>query len=256
MLYRSHGGESPLAGAAVPKEPSGRRNSIVLGETTARETKNFLKERYHYANISSSNVTYTENEVTLGKTSYGHWVDVSLGDPLLGRTTASGMTYKHKNSVYVLEMQCFEKYGLHRGTQILIQLNLFTMATLGTEESGRCREVAIVKRWSLVKVRLSYRARRNSSDEKKNIELPRHATIAILDATLFLRDFHLFVDEIHLTLKKKIYKNAKPDDEIFDKRPERVVSERLRHSDPNSPPTNVNKNVAFALLQKHPSQSY
>lgn len=25
------------------KEPSGRRNSIVLGETTARETKNFLK---------------------------------------------------------------------------------------------------------------------------------------------------------------------------------------------------------------------
>lgn len=43
MLYRSHGGESPLAGTAVPKEPSGRRNSIVLGETTARETKNFLK---------------------------------------------------------------------------------------------------------------------------------------------------------------------------------------------------------------------
>ena len=54
-----------------------------------------------------------------------------------------------------------------------------------------------------MKVRLYYRARRNSSDEKRNIELPRHATIAILDATLFLRDFHLFVDEIHLTLKKK-----------------------------------------------------
>ena len=116
--------------------------------------------------------------------------------------------------------------------------------------------MAIVKRWSLVEVRLYYRARRNSSDEKKNIELPRHATIAILDATLFLRDFHLFVDEIHLTLKKKISKNAKPDDEIFDKLPECVVSERLKHSDPNSPPTNVNKNVAFALLQKHSSQSY
>ena len=43
MLYRSNGGESPLAGAVVPKEPSGRRNSIVLGETTARETKTFLK---------------------------------------------------------------------------------------------------------------------------------------------------------------------------------------------------------------------
>ena len=166
------------------------------------------------------------------------------------------MTYKHKNSVYVLEMQCFEKYGLHRGTQILIQLNLFTMTMSETEESGHCREVAIMERWSLVEARLYYRARRNSSDEKKNIELPRHANIAILDATLFLRDFHLFVDEIHLTLKKKIYKNAKPDDEIFHKRPERVVSERLRHSDPNSPPTNVNKNVAFALLQKHPSQSY
>ena len=108
-----------------------------------------------------------------------------------------------------------------------------------------------------MEVRLYYRARRNSSDKKKNIEsVPRHATIAILDATLFLRDFHLFVDEIHLTLKKKIYKNAKPVDEIFDKRPECVVSERLKHSDPNSPPTNVNKNVAFALLQKHPSQSY
>ena len=47
-------------------------------------------ESYYYANISSSNVTYTEKEITLWKTSYGHWVDVSLGDPVLGRTTATG----------------------------------------------------------------------------------------------------------------------------------------------------------------------
>ena len=41
---------------------------------------------------TSSNVTEgtLQKEITLGKTSYGHWVDVSLGDPLLGRTTATG----------------------------------------------------------------------------------------------------------------------------------------------------------------------
>ena len=112
--------------------------------------------------------------------------------------------------------------------------------------------MAVVETWSLVKVRRRHRASRNSSDKKKNIELPRHATIAILDATLSLRDCHLFVDEIHLTLKKKTYKNAKPDDDIFDKLPERVVSGRWRHSDPNSPLTNV----AFTLMQNHPGKSY
>ena len=30
---------------------------------------------------------------------------------------------------------------------ISIQLNLSTMATLGTEESGRCGEVAVMGRW-------------------------------------------------------------------------------------------------------------
>jgi len=97
------------------------------------------------------------------------------------------------------------------------------------------KKMAVVERWSLVEVRLYYRASRNSSDEKKNIELPRHATIAILDATLFLRDQVM-----------KFSTNL----------PERVVSGRWRHSDPNSPLTNVNKNVAFALLQNHPGQSY
>ena len=39
ILCRSHRGESLLAWAAVPKEPSG----IVLGETTTWETKNFRR---------------------------------------------------------------------------------------------------------------------------------------------------------------------------------------------------------------------
>ena len=34
----------------------------------------------------------------------------------------------------------------------LVQLNLSTMATLGTEESGRGREVAVVEGWPLVDV--------------------------------------------------------------------------------------------------------
>ena len=46
------------------------------------------------------------------------------------------------------------------------------------------------------------------------------------------------------------------DDKIFDKLPERVVSGRWRHSDPNSLVTNVNKSVAFALLQNYPAKSY
>ena len=68
--------------------------------------------------------------------------------------------------------------------------------------------------------------------------------------------FKAKTEEIHLTLKKEIYKNATPDDEIFDKLPESVVSGRWRHSDPNSLVTNVNKNVAFALFQNHPGKSY
>ena len=47
--------------------------------------------------------------------------------------------------------------------------------------------------------------------------------------------FKAKTEEIHLTLKKEIYKNAKPDDEIFDKLPERLVSGRWKHLDPNSP---------------------
>ena len=44
------------------------------------------------------------------------------------------------------------------------------------------------------KIQLYYRASRNSSDEKKNIEsVPRHATIAILDGTTFLVDCIIFI---------------------------------------------------------------
>ena len=60
-----------------------------------------------------------------------------------------------------------------------------------SKKHGRCRKVAVVERWSLVEVRLYYRASRNSSDEKKNIELPRHATIAIVDGTSFLLDCNI-----------------------------------------------------------------
>ena len=61
-------------------------------------------------------------------------------------------------------------------------------------KNGRCREEAVVQRWSLVEVRLYYRASRNSSDEKKNIEsVPMHATIAILDGTSFLLDCIIFI---------------------------------------------------------------
>lgn len=87
ILYRSHRGESLLAWAAVVK------NLLVsfLERQRLERLKIFVGvESYHYANISSSNVTYTEKEITLWKTSYGHWVDVSLGDPVLGRTTATG----------------------------------------------------------------------------------------------------------------------------------------------------------------------
>ena len=62
------------------------------------------------------------------------------------------------------------------------------------KKNGRCGGEAVVQRWSLVEVRLYYRASRNSSDEKKNIEsVPRHATIAILDGTTFLVDCIIFI---------------------------------------------------------------
>ena len=35
-----------------------------------------------------------------------------------------------------------------------IQLNLSTKATLGTEESSHCKEVAVVERWPLAEVQL------------------------------------------------------------------------------------------------------
>ena len=40
------------------------------------------------------------------------------------------------------------------GHLAILQLNLFTMATLGTEKNCRCREVAFAERWPLVEVRL------------------------------------------------------------------------------------------------------
>ena len=51
-----------------------------------------------------------------------------------------------------------------------------------------------MQRWSLVEVRLYYRAGRNSSDEKKNIEsVSSHDAIAILDGTMFLVDCIIFI---------------------------------------------------------------
>ena len=43
--------------------------------------------------------------------------------------------------------QLFHSHLLRSIYYIIIQLNLSTTATLGTEESGRCGEVAVVGRW-------------------------------------------------------------------------------------------------------------
>ena len=196
-------------------------------------------ESYHYEEVHDGEETVTERKITFQKIerfSYTAMVDYSTYSkvPLLACTAAAGrITTDFK--VYLGDLPTQEQF-IRLGNAMLQRVppnsrdtitDLVVQAEIpGTEQKILCR---VGSRSMPFWMRPSF------------FWIATFLWIGWPYRWLFKAK----TDEIHLSLAKKVYKNATPGEECLDRLPERVVSGRWRDSDPCSP-----FNVDLSLFQE------